>query len=70
MICCGFEHVMVLLQEGLVATWGYGGSGCLGHGNYETFNEPKIIEHPNIIREKIVYIESGGYHNGAISENG
>jgi alpha-tubulin suppressor-like RCC1 family protein len=42
-ISCGFEHCMVLTVYGTVASWGYGASGCLGHGNYISYTQPKLI---------------------------
>jgi alpha-tubulin suppressor-like RCC1 family protein len=36
-ISCGFEHCMVLTVYGQVASWGYGASGCLGHGSYISY---------------------------------
>lgn len=35
MISCGFEHCLALV-DGQVLSWGYGGSGCLGHSDYNT----------------------------------
>lgn len=36
-ISCGFEHCIVLTVFGQVASWGYGASGCLGHGDYISY---------------------------------
>ena len=63
LLSCGFEHCLALI-DGQVWSWGYGGSGCLGHGDYKTLVEPKKIKG---IEEKVIYIESGGYHNGVIT---
>lgn len=44
----------------------------MGHGDYETLEEPKEV----IIKDKngnvlfANYVESGGYHNGLIAEDG
>jgi alpha-tubulin suppressor-like RCC1 family protein len=43
MISCGFEHCLLLNKEGLVMSWGCGASGSLGHGDYVSYTEPKII---------------------------
>lgn len=43
-LTCGFEHVMALTAQGLIASWGVGISGCLGHGNYQSYTTPKYIE--------------------------
>jgi hypothetical protein len=34
---------MALTIYGTVASWGYGASGCLGHGNYISYTAPKLI---------------------------
>jgi Regulator of chromosome condensation (RCC1) repeat len=34
----------MLNMEGLVMSWGCGASGSLGHGDYVSYTEPKIIE--------------------------
>lgn len=65
MISCGFEHCIALI-DGRVLSWGYGGSGCLGHGDYNTVTQPKVIEG---IRERVVFVEAGGYHNGVIAQS-
>ncbi|OMJ91855.1 hypothetical protein SteCoe_5531 [Stentor coeruleus] len=67
-LSCGFEHMAAVTKEGKVLTWGNGSSGCLGHGNKESLYVPSIIE--SLYQQKIVYIESGGYHNVALSEKG
>ena len=64
MLSCGFEHCIALIN-GQPWSWGYGGSGCLGHGAYETITQPKMIEG---IKDKVTYLESGGYHNSAITK--
>ena len=55
------------MGDGQVYTWGYGGSGCLGHGDYESIENPKRIIFPDDIQVK--YAQAGGYHNGVISKD-
>jgi alpha-tubulin suppressor-like RCC1 family protein len=62
MISCGFEHCLLLNKEGLVMSWGCGASGSLGHGDYISYTEPKIIES----LKHQTNIQSGGYHNSSI----
>lgn len=59
-------------MNGRVFTWGLGASGCLGHGDYETLEEPKevIIKDTNGNVLLANYVESGGYHNGLLAEDG
>ena len=67
LITCGFEHCTVLTSSGTVASWGYGGSGCLGHGNYVSYTSPKLVKG---LPDTISYIESGAYHTAAITGTG
>lgn len=67
-VSCGFEHMAAVSSEKKVLTWGYGGSGCLGHGNTLSYKVPTIVN--SIFHENIVYLECGGYHNAAINKDG
>jgi alpha-tubulin suppressor-like RCC1 family protein len=67
-LSCGFDHCVVLTKYGNIASWGYGASGCLGHGNYSSFTAPKQIE--TLAKEKIEYVECGGYHSAGITTEG
>ncbi len=67
MITCGFEHCTVLTRAGTVATWGYGASGCLGHGNYISYTSPKLVRG---LRQNVVFVESGAYHTVAVGVDG
>jgi len=64
-ISFGFDHCLILTNQGKVASWGFGLSGCLGHGNYDSYAKPKYIEN----FDHICYIECGGYHNGALGSD-
>jgi regulator of chromosome condensation len=66
MVSCGFESCVTLVSSGSVYSWGYGGSGALGHSNYDTQEKPKKIEG----LQDIIYTEAGGYHSGAINKDG
>ena len=66
-LSCGFEHCALVTCEGKVMTWGYGASGCLGHGDTNSYGFPKLIK--SISGETCKYIECGGYHTLAITEN-
>lgn len=71
MLSCGFEHCTLLTSTGAVATWGCGASGSLGHGDYLSYTEPKVITTGEFkSRKKIKFIECGGYHNAAIDNEG
>lgn len=62
LVTSGFEHSVALFENGDVYSWGFGASGCLGHGNYTTLDTPKKVEIPG----SCYYIQAGGYHNAAI----
>ena len=68
MISCGFEHSIILTLGGQVASWGCGASGCLGHNNYLSYSEPKLILKNDF--KMIRNIQSGGYHNAALDSDG
>ena len=69
LVSCGVDHCIAVTLNGQVATWGYGGSGVLGHGNYVSYTKPKIVI-AGLQTKFIVYCESGSYHNGVITNDG
>ena len=66
LISCGFEHCAAVTQNGKVFTWGYGASGCLGHGDTSTYSSPTEVTSIS----NVAYLECGGYHNAAVTEEG
>jgi alpha-tubulin suppressor-like RCC1 family protein len=68
-LTCGFEHCVVLTEQGKLASWGYGASGCLGHGDFTSFTSPQIIA-KGLEGVRIAFVEAGGYHNAAVSTDG
>ena len=69
-LSCGFEHCLAVTESGNVVSWGYGASGCLGHANYTSYTQPKLVTSGNLNYQKVVYATCGGYHNGVITETG
>lgn len=72
-LSCGFEHcVFVLEGTGDLYSWGYGASGCLGTGSLQSYSFPQLLNSSSKeLREtRFLFVEAGGYHNGAISESG
>ena len=67
-LSCGFEHCALVTARGKVMTWGYGSSGCLGHGSILSSNHPKEVA--DIKDDCVVYLECGGYHTVAVTEIG
>lgn len=66
-LSCGFEHCALITSSGKAMTWGYGASGCLGHGNTLSLSMPTLV--PDLQNERIHYLECGGYHTVAITCN-
>jgi alpha-tubulin suppressor-like RCC1 family protein len=44
-IACGRKHAMVLMEKGVVLSWGMGYFGQLGHGGDASYENPRIIEY-------------------------
>ena len=70
MVSCGFEHCIALTASGYVVSWGYGASGSLGHGDYVSYTQPKLVTAGGLNSHKIVHATCGGYHNAAITDQG
>lgn len=67
-ISCGKEHILILSESKKVYSLGIGTKGQLGHGKIENcFDEPILIDS---FENKIEVISAGGWHSGAIDENG
>jgi hypothetical protein len=66
-LSCGFEHCALVTSSGKIMTWGYGASGCLGHGDTLSAGFPRLVQ--SIKNETFRYVECGGYHSLAISDN-
>ena len=70
-----YQHVLALDSEGSVWSWGYGGYGCLGHGDSIASNpQPRKIDQRYFDNTKIVDIwavGTGSYQTSyALDENG
>jgi alpha-tubulin suppressor-like RCC1 family protein len=51
-------------------SWGYGASGSLGHGNFVSYEQPRVITAGGFSMKRVVDVQAGGYHTGAITEEG
>jgi alpha-tubulin suppressor-like RCC1 family protein len=58
---------MAIGFEGQVFTWGYGVSGVLGHGDYQSQLKPKLVD---LGSKHAIQGECGGYHNGVVTSDG
>ena len=61
----GFEHCCILTSLGEVYTWGYGASGCLGHGSLLSSAIPAQVSR----LPRSVYIQCGAYHTAVLSDS-
>jgi hypothetical protein len=59
-ICSGKEHVLVLLSDGRIFTWGNGLHGALGLGDLEPCSQPTHIES---LSNDVIDIAAGGWHS-------
>lgn len=67
-IRCGYEHFVLLTEEGRVYTWGNGRRLQLGHGDISSQEVPTEVEALAGIR--IIKICAGGWHSLALSTFG
>ena len=65
---CGPFHTVALSTDGEVYTWGCGGAGELGHGDYTERNVPTKVE--SLSGETIVKIACGMMHTAALTSEG
>ncbi|CAH1170552.1 unnamed protein product [Phaedon cochleariae] len=65
---CGREHCLLLDQFGTVYSFGRGSRGQLGHGKLDDEEEPVLVE--ALAGIKITQISAGGWHSGALSQDG
>jgi hypothetical protein len=59
-ICSGKEHVLVLLADGRIFSWGNGLHGALGLGDLEPCSQPTYIES---LSNDVTNIAAGGWHS-------
>ena len=64
-VACGDFHVLALNKFGEVYSWGMGGDGQLGHGNYSNQSSPCLING----LPKTALVSCGGGHSGFITQN-
>ncbi|XP_014230723.1 probable E3 ubiquitin-protein ligase HERC4 [Trichogramma pretiosum] len=67
-IACGFDHTLLLAENGYVYSMGMGTRGQLGHGDLEDCDEPKLIE--ALAGLKVTQISAKGWHNAVITDQG
>ncbi|XP_057330832.1 RCC1 domain-containing protein 1-like [Microplitis mediator] len=66
-IACGFEHTLMLTNNGEVYSSGGGSRGQLGHDDLENSDEPSLIE--ALTGLIVIKIAAGGWHNAVITSD-
>ena len=64
----GGEHSLALTADGAVWSWGEGGSGKLGHGDWQLQLLPKQVE--AFAGQRVVAVSAGGEHSLALAADG
>ena len=67
-IAMGREHTIVLTDEGVVLSFGYGGFGALGHGDKENQLTPKVVE--ALRGRRVVAISAGAKQSLVFTDDG
>ncbi|EZA52561.1 E3 ubiquitin-protein ligase HERC2 isoform X2 [Ooceraea biroi] len=67
-IACGFEHIILLAENGDIYSMGKGARGQLGHNDLETSDDPELIE--ALAGLKVVHISAGGWHSAVVTNQG
>jgi len=67
-ISAGTWHAAALGADGLVCTWGWGHTGCLGHGDEEYKAVPTVVE--GLRNVKPVHLSTGEYTTFVVTDNG
>ncbi|XP_078053487.1 RCC1 domain-containing protein 1 isoform X2 [Augochlora pura] len=67
-IACGFDHTVLLAENGDVYSMGMGTRGQLGHNDLEDCDNPKLIE--ALAGLKVVQISAMGWHSAVVTDQG
>ena len=67
-VSAGGSHSLVLMEAGAVLSFGCGGHGRLGHGDYNQQLSPKVIE--ALGGARVVAVSAGYIHSLALTEVG
>lgn len=67
-VAVGRDHSLILIQSGLVYSFGNGSQGRLGHSNEKSVKTPKLIS--SICDIHIVHVCAGSNHSMLITEDG
>ncbi|XP_058798079.1 RCC1 domain-containing protein 1 [Phymastichus coffea] len=67
-IACGYNHTLLLAENGDIYSTGMGTRGELGHGDLEDCDEPKLIE--ALAGLKVIHISTYGWHSAVVTDQG
>ncbi|KAG8071301.1 hypothetical protein GUJ93_ZPchr0006g46388 [Zizania palustris] len=67
-VAAGTWHAAALGDDGRVCTWGWGHTGCLGHGDEDCKALPTVVQ--GLSKVKAVNISTGEYTTFVVSDNG
>ncbi|KZC14969.1 PREDICTED: ultraviolet-B receptor UVR8 [Dufourea novaeangliae] len=67
-IACGFDHTILLAENGDVYSMGMGTRGQLGHNDLEDCDSPKLVE--ALAGLKVVQISAMGWHSAVVTDQG
>lgn len=65
---CGPRHTLALAADGTVYSWGYGGDGQLGHGDFQLQTMPAQVK--ALQGEHVVDIKCGEKHSAVLTSGG
>lgn len=67
-VAAGTWHAAALGDDGRVCTWGWGHTGCLGHGDEEYKALPTVVA--GLSNVKAVHLSTGEYTTFVVADNG
>jgi len=65
---CGPRHTLALASDGTIYSWGFGGDGQLGHGDFQLQTMPTKIK--ALQDEHVINISCGEKHSAALTSGG
>lgn len=70
-VSCGRKHVLALMDQGIVLSWGVGYFGQLGHGSDASITAPTIVSflEPRRLGDIVKSVTCGRYHSGVVTES-
>jgi alpha-tubulin suppressor-like RCC1 family protein len=69
-ISTGMDHVLMLTDDGRVLSWGWGHTGQLGLGEWESSFEPRELPNLEDIGSRVVRVVCGLDHSFLLTEEG